>query len=115
MKMSELFRKTDEALETVEAKRESHDAAVQAHAENVERAKSKLQKETDVANAERDRCVADAQSSYDASVRDTEKAREQAVAELASAQAELDVLRAQVGTLLGLEKSSNSRATVVSG
>ena len=112
MKMSELFRKTDDAMDRLEAAREAHQAAVAAHTATAAKAKDKLVKEIAAANTERDRCVADAQASYDATVKDTERAREQAAGEMSAAQAELDVLTGQVGTLLGLEKSS--RATVIS-
>jgi len=111
MKMSELFRKTDEALDLVEAKRAAHDQAVAAHAETAEKAKAKLVKDIDLANAKHAKAVADAQIAYDEAVAATAREQQQSAGELESAQAELDVLRAQVGTLLGLEKA-NSRATV---
>lgn len=105
MAFTELMDRVEAAFAVTEEKRYAYERAAAEHAATSDDAKAKLAAETAAADAERDRCIADARASYDATVKATDDARAAASAALDAARAELEALRAEansaIGSLLG--------------
>lgn len=113
MAITDVLVEIEAAAQRTREKRDAYEYAAAKHQAATEDARVKLESETHAANEERDRCVQDAQATFDATVKQTDDERVRAGQELEAARAELDKLRAQANEVLGdLLGESNARVRV---